>query len=253
LARHTGGWIKLHRRLLTNEDFKDPLTLAIFVRLLLMATHDKGVATFRGKARPLKPGETVCSTIELAETLGAHRSAIRRRLKRLTERNVIDQQSDQHGTIVTIQNWAKYQHTDDERDQRVVTKTTNKPTNETPPKRPPMENEFGQEEKNNTTPLYPPAKAKGRKISKRARAEQLATSVLGAYQLGLSGPELDRALAPEAKSVLAKRFGSWGGFCGAYERARMEGDGVPFEYKLVKTIIAHLPTGSAPQPEAAAH
>ena len=52
------GWVKFHRRLVDHPRFKDPEWLAVWVYLLLCATHQPRKMDFDGRIVELKPGPT---------------------------------------------------------------------------------------------------------------------------------------------------------------------------------------------------
>lgn len=107
------GYIKLYRSIIDWEWFEDRNTRDVFLYLLLNAnwkeTEWKGVS--------LKPGQLIIGRKKLAASLGLSERAVRTALSRLQKTGEIDQQTTNRWTLVTVENWAKYQADDDASDQ----------------------------------------------------------------------------------------------------------------------------------------
>lgn len=89
------GWIKLHRKMLNNDElFGTQFTFAVFTILLLMADMEGKVTTGR---------------IEISKMLRAKESTVYKTLKRLEKQQQISMQSNSHGTIIYICKWKEYQ------------------------------------------------------------------------------------------------------------------------------------------------
>ena len=123
----SNGFIKIHRKMVDWEWYKDPNTFRVFVHLLLSASYKE--AEFRG--HKIKPGQVVCGRKQLAEELGLSESAIRTSLNHLKSTNEIAIKSTNKFSIITIKKWRKYQSVDvdnsqqnnQQRDQRLTSKT----------------------------------------------------------------------------------------------------------------------------------
>lgn len=64
------GWIKLHRKLLDNPvTMKDTDHLAVWIYLLLNASHNEHPALFRGEKIILKPGQLITGRKSIALAL----------------------------------------------------------------------------------------------------------------------------------------------------------------------------------------
>ena len=110
----SSGFIKLHRQLLEWGWYKDNNTKAVFLHLLLTASYKDNV--FNGHL--IKPGQVVCGRKQLAEDLGLSESTIRTALKHLILTNEITIKSTNKFSIITIENWGKYQGCDDDISQQ---------------------------------------------------------------------------------------------------------------------------------------
>lgn len=115
------GWIKLHRKMVDNPTvYRDSVSIAVWVHLLLSASHDDYKTKFNGKEIVLKPGELITSTIQIAEELVTNQVTIRRVLDRFQSDQLIDQQTTRHGRLISIKNWKKYQICDQPNDQQMT-------------------------------------------------------------------------------------------------------------------------------------
>lgn len=110
----SNGYIKLHRQLLEWGWYKDNNTKAVFLHLLMTASYKDNV--FNGYH--IKPGQVVCGRKQLAEALGLSESTIRTAIKHLILTNEITIKSTNKFSIITIENWGKYQGCDDDIDQQ---------------------------------------------------------------------------------------------------------------------------------------
>lgn len=107
------GWIKLHRQLLDNPIvMKDAEHLAIWVWLLLKATHNGVDVMFRGKRTRLKPGQLTTGRNVIAKELGINRNKVERVLKLLENEHQIEQQTSSQCRLISILSWDKYQNSE---------------------------------------------------------------------------------------------------------------------------------------------
>lgn len=100
------GWIKLHRQILEWEWLDEPMMVALFVHLLLMANSDEG---WRYRGVELKAGQLITSLSRLSEATGITIKALRTRLARLVSTGEISVESCKNYSIITIPNYAIYQ------------------------------------------------------------------------------------------------------------------------------------------------
>ena len=99
------GWIKLHRQLVEWEWYHDTNVKVLFIHLLLLANHSEQ----RWKGYIIKRGQLITSTYHLAESLGMGREQIRRALKKLEKTKEISVKTTQKNTLITIENYDKFQ------------------------------------------------------------------------------------------------------------------------------------------------
>lgn len=103
------GYVKIWRKLEDSGLIQLPNTLALFMHLLLNATHkDRKVGTPNGVVH-LKRGQFLSGRIELAARLRQSEQEIRTSLKRLENLEIISIESTNRFSIYTIENYNKYQ------------------------------------------------------------------------------------------------------------------------------------------------
>lgn len=115
------GWIKIHRKMLDNPVvFKDPDHLAVWMYLLLTATHKDRPTMFGGTKIILKPGQLVTGRKKISEQTGVEESKVKRILNAFKSEQQIDQQAKRYGSIISILEWDKYQEVDQPNDQQMT-------------------------------------------------------------------------------------------------------------------------------------
>ncbi len=114
------GWVKFHRRLVDHPRFKDPEWLAVWVYLLLCATHQPRKMDFDGRIVELKPGQLITGRHAIADATGVHQSKVRRILTKMKTDQQIDQQAGVKGSIITVVNWQSFQESDRQNGQPVT-------------------------------------------------------------------------------------------------------------------------------------
>lgn len=119
------GWVKLHRKMLRNPIVcKDAAHLAVWVYLLLNATHEDYPYLFEGKKVILQPGQLVTGRKKLAAELDLSESKVHRILKDFEIEQQIEQQTKAHGRLISITNWQQYQMCEQQTEQQVNNKRT---------------------------------------------------------------------------------------------------------------------------------
>jgi DNA-binding transcriptional regulator LsrR (DeoR family) len=94
----------------------------------MMASYDEH--EFRGIT--LKPGQVICGRKQLAEDLGISERAVRTALNHLKSTSELSVKTTNKFSLITIENWRKYQcgndESDQQNDQQAVTQaTSNRP------------------------------------------------------------------------------------------------------------------------------
>ena len=119
------GWIKLHRKLLDNPvTMKDTDHLAVWIYLLLNASHNEHPALFKGEKIMLKPGQLITGRKSIALALHIDESKVERILKSLKSEQQIEQQTSSKNRLISITNWEFYQQSEQQNEQQVNNKRT---------------------------------------------------------------------------------------------------------------------------------
>ena len=119
------GWIKLHRKMLDNPLVcKDGDYLAVWVYLLLNATHKNYPALFKGKKIELKAGQLLTGRKSISNTLSINEAKIQRILKTFENEQQIEQQTSNKNSLITILNWDRYQQNEQQNETQMNNKWT---------------------------------------------------------------------------------------------------------------------------------
>ena len=107
------GFIKLHRKILDNPIImKDADYLAIWIYLLLEATHKDVDKLFKGKRKKLEAGQLITGRKKIAKVLHINESKVRRVLDDFEKEQQIDQQMTNQNRLISILKWNDYQKND---------------------------------------------------------------------------------------------------------------------------------------------
>ena len=119
------GWIKLHRKILENPIIcKDSDYLSVWMYLLLNATHKEIPALFKGEKIILKPGQLITGRKSIASKLKISESKIYRIINEYKSEHQIEQQTSNKNSLITILNWDKYQHLEQQNETQMNNKRT---------------------------------------------------------------------------------------------------------------------------------
>jgi len=118
------GWIKLHRKLMDNPIFDNPNLLRVWLWCLLKASYEHHQQMVGLQVVDLEPGQFVTGRFKGANELGINSSTFYKYLKTLEKMEMINLRSSNKMTIVTIENWRKYQVEDGEMYQQNNNKIT---------------------------------------------------------------------------------------------------------------------------------
>ena len=156
----TDGYVKIYRAMLENPIVtKDVETWAVWLYILLSATHKPKDVLFGGKRITLKPGQLLTGRNKIAEKFNISSSKVQRILKTLESEQQIEQQMGAKNRVITVKNWCKYQLTEQVSEQQVNSKWTaseqqvntyknkKKYKNISPPVDPPLKREYSEYKK----------------------------------------------------------------------------------------------------------
>jgi hypothetical protein len=117
------GYIKLYRQILNNPVVcKDADHFAIWVYLLLNATHDHIDMLFNNQRITLNPGQLLIGRKSISRDLHIDESKVRRVLISLENDHQIDRQRSNKNSLITILKWSSYQSSDHQNEQQVTIK-----------------------------------------------------------------------------------------------------------------------------------
>ncbi|HYD33015.1 MAG TPA: hypothetical protein VEA39_00470 [Methylophilaceae bacterium] len=120
------GYVKVWRKIEDSGLIQLPNTLALFMYILLNATHkNRKVGTPTGVIE-LKRGQFISGRIELAARLKQTEQQIRTSLNRLVELEILTIESTNRFSVYTIENYSKYQDEVEQDNQQNSQQTTNK-------------------------------------------------------------------------------------------------------------------------------
>ncbi len=106
------GWISLHRKLKDNPIYRNSVAVHIWVECLLRAAHKRQEFYSKREKVVLQPGQFLMGYKEFGETIGISKTATYYWMKILSDEGLIEHASTTKGTVVTIENWARYQSVD---------------------------------------------------------------------------------------------------------------------------------------------
>lgn len=109
MARFTGGWVKLHRRVFNTWVGKDGYAFGVLGVLMSYANPEDGTELINGRLAPLKRGQVLTSAQQIAADLGWSRKIVAHRLELLEKHGTIVQQTSTHGRIITLCKYDEYQ------------------------------------------------------------------------------------------------------------------------------------------------
>ena len=105
------GYICLHRKILENPIImKDSDHLAVWIYLLLEATHESYDAEFKGKRITLLPGQLITGSKSIAMKLKINYVKVHRILDEFKNENQIEKQVSNKNSLITISKWHEYQN-----------------------------------------------------------------------------------------------------------------------------------------------
>jgi DNA-binding transcriptional MocR family regulator len=103
---------------------KDSDHLAVWIYLLLNATHKEYAVIFGGKKIILQAGQLLTGRKSISSKLKINESKVQRVLKTFEIERQIEQQTSTKNRIVSIVNWSSYQESEQQNEQQVNNKRT---------------------------------------------------------------------------------------------------------------------------------
>ena len=119
------GYIKLHRKILENPIvMKTPDHLAVWLYLLLNATHKGYDTMLEGQRITLKRGQLITGRKAISKALKINESKIQRLLKMFESEQQIEQLTNPRCRLISILNWNEYQYDEQQIKRQVNNKRT---------------------------------------------------------------------------------------------------------------------------------
>ncbi|MEW6711451.1 MAG: hypothetical protein AB1403_16625 [Candidatus Riflebacteria bacterium] len=169
------GYVSVWRKILENPAImKDPDHLAVWMFLLLNATHKEIRKSFDGRIIALKPGQLITGRNKISSKSGVHRSKVERILKTFENEQQIEQQTCFRGRLITVVSWNKYQQNEQQNERQVSSKraaseqqvstnnNVNNENNKHPPSPQSKKSKSFNEEFEKFWDAYPKQKGKGK-------------------------------------------------------------------------------------------
>jgi hypothetical protein len=103
---------------------KDSEYLAVWIYLLLSATHFEYPELFKGKKITLKPGQLITGRKTISLKFDISESKVQRILKTLEIEHQIEQQTSNENRLITILNWNEYQESEQQNELPVNNERT---------------------------------------------------------------------------------------------------------------------------------
>ena len=118
------GWIKLHRKLLDNPIFDKPELLQLFIYCLLKANHEPQKIIFNGQETEVSTGQFITGRTVIARDLGQKPITTYKRLKILKNIEILNIESNNRFSLVTVVNYGMYQSEEIKRNSKSNNKGT---------------------------------------------------------------------------------------------------------------------------------
>lgn len=119
------GYIAIHRKMLDNPIVcKDTDHMAVWMYLLLNATHTNYDVFFQGERITLSPGQLLTGRKSIASQLKVNESKVQRILKLFESEQQIEQQTSNQNRLITIVRWNDYQRNGQQNEQQMNNKRT---------------------------------------------------------------------------------------------------------------------------------
>ncbi len=114
------GYVKIHRKLLNNPIvMKNCEHLAVWIYLLLNATHQDRNVLFKGKKIIIGPGQLITGRKSISSELQISESKVQRILNFFETEHQIEQQTSNKNRVITLTNWHKYQDNEHQIEQQL--------------------------------------------------------------------------------------------------------------------------------------
>jgi hypothetical protein len=125
MSTNTDGWVKVYRQILENPIVcKDSAHFAVWVYLLLKATHKEIEVVFKGQKILLKCGQLITGRKIISQQFDIPEWTVQRILKTLENEQQIAQQTSTQNRLISVLNWELYQVDEQQIEQQVHNECT---------------------------------------------------------------------------------------------------------------------------------
>lgn len=118
------GYIKFWRKTIDNFISSNPEALALWVHLLILASHKGTEFMFNGKKQPLARGQFITGRKKLSMISGISESKVFRLLKCFESEQLIEQQNMHKFSLISIKNYNKYQNNEQQNEHEMNSQRT---------------------------------------------------------------------------------------------------------------------------------
>jgi hypothetical protein len=112
------GWVKLHRKIMSNPIYRNSAYFHVWMHLLLKASHYGDKIMWNGGVLEIKEGQCVIGRKKIALETNVPESTVERALKWLEKEGQIEQLANSKFRVITILNWKEYQATEQQTDSK---------------------------------------------------------------------------------------------------------------------------------------
>lgn len=130
------GWIKLHRKIQEHWvfSFDEPDKTLAFIDIVLSASYADNAVMIKGRTYHVKRGQFLASQTTLQRRWKWSQNKVSRFLNLLKKEGVIDLQTDERTSIISVCNYSEYQSSeraDESANERAVERASNEQSNDT--------------------------------------------------------------------------------------------------------------------------
>lgn len=122
------GWLKLHRSITDSAVFDDADVLRVWIWLLCNVAFEEHDAIYCGKVIHLHKGQIATGRKKIAQQMGVSENKVYRALNILKTLGNININSNNKFSLITVENWAKFQQEPTAKQQQNNSRATAKPT-----------------------------------------------------------------------------------------------------------------------------
>lgn len=105
----SGGWIKVHRKILFHPFFQDSELLRLFLYCMAKANHHDGKVLLMGQGVTIKRGQFLFGRKKTSQETGIKQSSVYRRMLILKNLEILDIRPNNKFSLVTVHDYDKCQ------------------------------------------------------------------------------------------------------------------------------------------------